>query len=95
MDVLVRVGVWSRVESGRLACAVRAHWRRILIGAFAGWLVAVVVGAASLAALEVYGLVSRQTSDEFGIVVVLYGVGLGALNAYAFRPAARRAQARE
>ena len=29
------------------------------------------------------------TSDELGIVLVLYGVGIGALNAYALRPAPR------
>ena len=44
-------------------------------------------GAVMLAELEAEGFLSRATSDEFGIVIVLYGVGIGALNAYTFRPA--------
>ena len=79
--------VWSGIELRRLAEAMREHWKRILVGAFIGWLVAVVGGAVMLAGLEAEGLLSRATSDEFGIVIVLYGVGIGALNAYTFRPA--------
>jgi len=56
------------------------------VGASCGRLIAVVTGAFALAALEAEGLVSRATSDELGIVIVLYGVGIGALNAYTFRP---------
>jgi hypothetical protein len=61
------------------------HWRRILAGAFFGWLFAVIGGAFALASLEFHGLISTATSDELGIVIVLYGVGIGALNAYTFR----------
>jgi NADH:ubiquinone oxidoreductase subunit 5 (subunit L)/multisubunit Na+/H+ antiporter MnhA subunit len=69
---------------------VRQHWKRVLVGAFVGWLFAVIGGAFALASLEFHGLVSSTTSDELGIVIVLYGVGIGALNAYTFRPAANR-----
>ena len=78
--------VWSGIELRRLVDAMREHWKRILVGAFIGWLVAVVGGAVMLAGLEAEGFLSRATSDEFGIVIVLYGVGIGALNAYTFRP---------
>jgi NADH:ubiquinone oxidoreductase subunit 5 (subunit L)/multisubunit Na+/H+ antiporter MnhA subunit len=82
--------VWARIELGRLAEAVRGHWKRLLLGAFVGWVFAVVGGAFALASLEFHGLVSSATSDELGIVIVLYGVGIGALNAYALRPASQR-----
>jgi hypothetical protein len=78
--------VWSRVELGNLTTALREHWRRILTGAAVGWFFAVVGGAFALASLEFHGIVSRTTSDELGIVIVLYGAGIGALNAYALRP---------
>ena len=58
-------------------------------GALVGWLFAVIGGAFALASLEFHGLISGATSDEVGIVIVLYGMGIGALNAYTFRPAAR------
>ena len=82
--------LWARIELARLTGAVRGHWKRILVGALVGWLFAVVGGAFALASLEFHGLVSRGTSDEFGIVIVLYGVGIGALNAYTFRPAPQK-----
>ena len=69
---------------------MRQPWKRVLVGAFVGWLFAVIGGAFALASLEFHGLVSSTTSDELGIVIVLYGVGIGALNAYTFRPAANR-----
>jgi drug/metabolite transporter superfamily protein YnfA len=71
----------------RLRSAVREHWKRILVGAAIGWVFAVVGGAFALASLEFHHVISPSTSDEVGIVVVLYGVGIGALNAYALRPA--------
>ena len=73
--------------------ALRKHWRRILAGAFVGWFYAVLGGAFGLASLEFHGLVSRSTSDELGIVIVLYGTGIGALLAYVFRPTAISARA--
>jgi len=82
--------VWAVLASERLRSAVRQHWKRVLVGAFVGWIFAVIGGAFALASLEFHGLVSTTTSDELGIVIVLYGVGIGALNAYNFRPAAER-----
>ena len=80
--------LWLRAlgASIRLRSAVRQHWKRILVGAAIGWGFAVVGGAFALASLEFHHLISPSTSDEVGIVVVLYGVGIGALNAYALRP---------
>ena len=80
--------LWPLLAFHRLRAATREHWKRVLAGAFVGWLFAVVGGAFALASLEFHGLVSSTTSDELGIVIVLYGVGIGALNAYALRPAA-------
>jgi NADH:ubiquinone oxidoreductase subunit 5 (subunit L)/multisubunit Na+/H+ antiporter MnhA subunit len=80
--------LWLLLASVRLRDGARQHWKRILVGAFVGWLCAVVGGAIALAGLEVHHVISRTTSDELGVVLVLYGVGLGALNAYTFRPRA-------
>ena len=82
--------LWPLLASHRLRSAAREHWKRVLAGAFVGWLFAVVGGAFALASLEFHGLVSTATSDELGIVIVIYGMGLGALNAYTFRPAAQQ-----
>jgi membrane-associated PAP2 superfamily phosphatase len=65
------------------------NWKRILLGAFVGWIFAVVGGAFALASLEFWGLVSHDTSDSLGIATVLAGVGLGALIAYAGRAVQR------
>lgn len=83
--------LWPIGALVRVRGAVRTHWKRILAGAFVGWLFAVIGGAFALASLEFHGVVSRDTSDELGIVLVLYCVGLGALNAYVFRPERSRA----
>ena len=89
MGALTRTYVWARIELARLADALREHWKRILLGALVGWLFAVIGGAFALASLEFHHVVSHATSDELGIVIALYGVGIGALNAYTFRPARR------
>lgn len=78
--------LWPLLASARLRAGVRQHWRRILVGAFVGWLFAVIGGAIALAALELNHVISRTTSDDLGVILVLYCVGLGALNAYTFRP---------
>ena len=80
--------LWPLMASARLREGFRQHWKRILVGAFIGWLLAVVGGAIGLAALELHHVISQGTSDGLGIIIVLYGVGIGALNAYAFRPRA-------
>lgn len=82
--------LWALLASHRLRSAAREHWKRVLAGAFVGWFFAVVGGAFALASLEFHGVVSATTSDELGIVIVLYGMGIGALNAYTFRPAAKQ-----
>jgi drug/metabolite transporter superfamily protein YnfA len=87
---LHELSVWLLVSVGKVRDAVRTNWKRILVGAAIGWVFAVIGGAFALASLEFHGVVSRTTSDELGIVIVLYGVGIGALNAYVFRPAERR-----
>ena len=43
-------------------------------------------GAFALASLEFHHLISHSTSDELGVILVLYGVGFGALLAYVVRP---------
>ena len=80
--------LWPLMASERLRDGARAHWKRILVGASLGWLLSVVVGAIALAALERHDVISSATSDGLGIIIVLYGVGIGALNAYTFRPRA-------
>ena len=82
--------LWALLASHRLRSAARDHWKRVLAGALVGWLFAVIGGAFALASLEFHGVVSTTTSDELGIVIVLYGVGIGALNAYTVRPAAQK-----
>ncbi len=79
--------LWPIGAFVRLRGAIRLHWKRILVGAFVGWIFAVIGGAFGLASLEFHDLISRSTSDELGIILVLYGVGLGALLAYTLRPA--------
>lgn len=82
--------LWAIFATVRLRSAVRQSWKRILLGAFVGWVFAVIGGAFALASLEFHNVITPSTSDELGIVLVLYGVGLGALNAYALRPAPER-----
>ncbi len=86
MGKLDGLWLWPVGALVRLRAAVRTHWKRILVGAFVGWLFAVVGGAFALASLEFHHLISTDTSDGLGIVLVLYGVGFGALFAYVARP---------
>jgi hypothetical protein len=79
------IWLWPLDASARLRQAVRRQWRRILLGAFVGWIYATVGGAFGLASLEFWGFVSEQTSDDLGIATVFAGMGLGALIAYAGR----------
>jgi NADH:ubiquinone oxidoreductase subunit 5 (subunit L)/multisubunit Na+/H+ antiporter MnhA subunit len=78
--------LWPLLAATRFTTAVRQHWRRIVVGAVVGWLFAVVGGAIALAWLEIENVITHSTADDLGIVLVLYGVGVGALNAYALRP---------
>jgi hypothetical protein len=79
------IWLWPLTAFARFRGAVRQYWRRVLVGAFVGWVFAVIGGAFALASLEFWGLVSRGTSDSIGIATPLAGVGLGALIAYASR----------
>lgn len=82
-----RAFLWPFFETRLFWAALSRYWRRILVGGLVGWVVAVVGGAVILAALEYQGVVSRSTSDGLGIAIVLGGTALGALIAYALRPA--------
>ena len=86
MGKLEGAWIWALGASVRMRGAIRVHWKRILIGAFVGWLFAVIGGAFALASLEFHHVITQTTSDELGVIIVLYGVGIGALNAYVFRP---------
>src|SRR5262245_38025931 len=92
MDVGVGVRPWTRtyvrirVELSRLTGALRRYWKRILVGAFVGGVVSILAAALVLAWLEVHGVVSKATADDFGPIIVYCGIGIGALNAYVFRP---------
>ncbi len=78
--------LWPIGAFVRLRGAVRVYWKRILLGAFVGWVFAVIGGAFALASLEFHHLISPATSDGLGVILVLYGVGFGALLAYVDRP---------
>ena len=82
--------LWPLLASERLRDGVRQHWKRILVGAFVGWIFAVVGGAFALASLEFHHVITRTTSDDLGVILVLYGVGIGALMAYTLRPVPQR-----
>lgn len=84
-----RAFLWPFFETRLFWVALGRYWRRILVGALVGWVVAVVGGAVILATLEYQGVVSRSTSDGLGIAIVLGGTAIGALIAYALRPAPR------
>ena len=77
--------LWPLLAVGRFRDAVGQHWKRILLGAVVGWVFASVGGAIALASLEVHEVISRSTSNDLGVIVVLFCTGVGALNAYALR----------
>ena len=81
---------WPLLAWVRLRSAVGQHWKRILAGAAIGWVFATVGGAFALASLEFHHLISQTTSEELGIVIVLYFMGFGALFAYTARPSPQR-----
>ena len=82
--------LWPLTAAQRFRGAVGQYWKRILVGAFVGWVFAVVGGAFGLASLEFWGFVSQQTSDSLGIATVFAGLELGALVAYAGRDEGQR-----
>ena len=90
MDHRNALWLWPVLAWARMVTALRQQWKRILVGAIVGWVFAVVGGAFALASLEFHHVISQSTSDEIGIALVLYCIGFGALNAYAFRPIDQR-----
>ena len=80
-----------QVHALRLREAIARHWRRILVGAFSGWLGSTVVGALVLVWLESRGLVvSDESAALYAAAVVWGGTVVGALAAYSSRPHRRR-----
>jgi len=77
----------AHVELVLLRGAVRHHWRRLLAGAFCGWVASSVLGAFGIVWLEETGVIrSEETAALLGAAFVWSGIGLGALLAYAVRP---------
>lgn len=89
-----RVFLWPFFETRLFFEAVARSWRRILFGAFVGWAVASVAGAVLLVVLERLDVITWATSDMLAVVIVLTGTGIGAMVAYARRPAGRRGEPR-
>lgn len=78
----------AHVESTRLLSAMRRYWRRIVLGAVCGWFASSVLGAFGVVWLESIGAVrSEEGVALVGAAIVWSGIGLGALVAYAIRPA--------
>jgi hypothetical protein len=86
----VRAFLAIRFELERLRDAARTYWRRLLVGAFAGWFVASVAGAFALIVIEQRGWLSLEDSNVAAAAIAWSGVGLGALVAYALKPETRK-----
>jgi hypothetical protein len=90
---MTRLVARTQVEVLRLGGALRRYWRRIALGAVCGWFASSVVGAFFLVWLEAVGIVrSEEVVALLGAAIVWFGIGLGAIVAYAMRPAAAPAQ---
>jgi hypothetical protein len=72
----------------RFSAAFRENWRRILAGAFLGWLVSSLVGAVSLAYFAAD--ITLATSNLIGAAVVWSGLALGGVLGYATRCTCRK-----
>jgi hypothetical protein len=59
------------------------YWRRVLVGAFLGWLIASIVGAVVLALA--WEQISLETSNVLGALIVWSGLALGGVVGYATR----------
>lgn len=70
----------------RLRGAVRTHWKRIVVGAVCGWLIATVLGAIALVGFEAANLILAEDSNLLGAALVWMGMGVGAMVAYVARP---------
>ena len=77
----------AHLESVRLGSAVRRYWRRMILGAFCGWIGSSVLGAFGIVWLESLGVLrSEATVALVGAGIVWFGIGLGMIVAYAIRP---------
>lgn len=73
--VLVTLDAWRD--------GLRRHWRRLLVGAFVGWALASIVGAAGVVVLELrFGVVVDEAPT---VAFVWSGVLAGAAVAYSIR----------
>ncbi len=78
-----RLVVAGVVVLERARSTLREHWRRLLVGAFVGWALASVLGAAAIVGVELE--LGRGVSDTVAIVLVYGGIAAGMLVAYALR----------
>lgn len=79
--------VQVQVSALRLGTALRQYWRRVVVGAFFGWLASSIGGAFVLAWLESRGVITTpEASVLLGAALVWSATGLGAILAYAARP---------
>lgn len=66
--------------------AMRAHWKRIAVGALCGWLIASVFGAIALVGFESANLILAEDSNLLGAALVWMGMGVGGMVAYVAKP---------
>jgi len=89
---MTRLLARTQVEALRLGGALRRYWRRIALGAVCGWFASSVAGAFFLVWLEAVGIVhSEEVVALLGAAIVWFGIGLGAIVAYAIRPSVEEA----
>lgn len=76
----------AQVQALRLGRALRRYWRRILVGAFCGWLVSSLLGALAIVWLGSRGVVvSQEHVGLYASAAVWGGTLLGAVVAYGAR----------
>lgn len=79
---------WHRAEPARrFLRALREQWKRVLLGAVAGWVLSSVLGLLAIFALyESMGIYATESlTESIAMGFPLAGVGLGALLAYSTR----------
>ena len=85
--VAIRTGWrWHRIEPvRRFGWALRRHWARILVGAFYGWVLSVILGVALIALVyETYGVGvdGNELAESVSIALPLVGVAVGGWAGY-------------
>ncbi len=78
---------WTRLRAvRRFFAATRREWKRVVVGAAAGWFVGTSVGAFGIVFLEQHTSAGRlETINLSAVALVWASVGLGALAGYATR----------